>query len=133
VVALEEKLKAAKGIKKIKIDAENQTISFQLSVNQYLDVTKLAIYEGDFDLSALDTLYYYDPAKPEDRFVPLEEADKAAEARKEAEESSEKADDENLELIKPTAIDEDEEEIESPEVEVEKEADVAKPAEAKNQ
>jgi hypothetical protein len=67
----------------ISIDESKPALIFRLSLNQHLDLTKMKIIEGDFDASSYDLLsktsQYYDPTKPEDRFVPLEEAKKAAE------------------------------------------------------
>ena len=77
-------LKKSKKIQPITIDEEKQTISFRLSINQYIDLEILKIKEGTFDVSKADldnkSGHYYDPTKPEERFVPLEEAEKAAEA-----------------------------------------------------
>lgn len=71
-----EKLEQA-GNSGIEYDIENKELLFRLSVNQYLDLNRMRILEGEFDLNSIDLQSpqrtFYDPKNPADRFAPLEE------------------------------------------------------------
>ncbi len=61
---------------RIRYDADDKEIIFQLALNQHLDLVSMSINEGDFAIEQVDlsskTTNFYNPMKPEDRFVPLD-------------------------------------------------------------